>query len=108
MTMKIELPKIAQPGDLVLLTEGEYDGYGVIGVALVLKSFTPLDERDRFLQTLDLEARYREFDHKAFVQWLTDEGLIINRNYVQFLHLGEFGDASEVTYNGHHRDLNLP
>lgn len=96
-------------GDLILLAEGEYEDYSVIGVALAIKRFNPLDERDRFLQTLDLEDRYRNFDQKTFVQWLVEEKLIICRNDVQHLQLGGFyGDASEVTYNGHHRDLNLP
>lgn len=105
--MHNDSPKVAQPGELVLLTEGEYDSYNVTGVATALKAFNPLEARTRYLYTLPVEARYRHFDHMAFVDWLVAEGLIELRD-TSTLHLGEYGDAERVMYNGHSEDPNLP
>lgn len=99
--------QIAKVGDILLLTEGEYDGFNVRGIVMALADFDPLDARDEFVMSLPLEERYRSFNEKAFVESLIEKGLVVFQPY-KTLHLGEYQEADRVEFEGRNREMNLP
>lgn len=69
--------EIAKAGSLLMVTQGEYSSYSVIGFFVILREFNPLKMRDEFLKDnhVCLEERIRFGD--AFLSHLIREGLLL-------------------------------
>lgn len=99
--------QIAKSGDVLLLTEGEYSDFDVLGIVIALVDFDPLDARDEYVMSLPLEERYRSFNSRAFIESMVEKGLVEIKAH-KTLHLGEYADADRVMFEGRSREMNLP
>jgi len=59
-----------KPGQLVLLTAGEYDDYTVRGLFRVVEAFDPDEVQRNFRQTWKASGTQMDVYHRDFATWL--------------------------------------
>lgn len=77
-----ESAAIHEPGETIIVTDGEYSEYGIIGVFIVERTFDANEEQARFIEA-DPKGAWNGSGHpsrdslntSAFVAWL-------NRNHI--------------------------
>lgn len=84
--------------EVVVLSEGEYDDYGMLGVVVVLKDFNGHDQLKLWAKdtgrTVDPDGTVRDTKTRRpeFIPWLIDKGFITKLEYRE-LHMGCYGDT---------------
>jgi uncharacterized membrane protein len=66
----------ATAGEVLVLTGGEFDSYGVVAVVRVLRDMNVRLLADAFLAQQNIEERLSWFDRNGFVEFMVTEGAI--------------------------------
>ena len=89
--LKLELLE----GETVLLSDGEYSDYRVVGLFRVLKPFVIADVRAAVV------AYWRKFRPDSYLggreiaKWLVDEGYLVGTQAAEW-HVGDYGDMEMI------------
>lgn len=94
---KRDRSQIAEVGKVIMATSGCYSDYGVRGVFVVRKAFSPIAELDKFLEANPSAAADYGFYPDDFIGHLAQQGFIEDFPYDD-LYLSAYNTASGVSY----------
>ena len=85
----------AKAGTLILVDQGEYSNYVVMGFFVALRDFTPANEIELFLQENPAQKEDYKFDQDLFLAYLIGKGLLLEIQYGN-LYMGSYrsGEAN--------------
>lgn len=89
--------KIAKAGRLLLVDQGEYSDYSVLGFFVVLKDFDPISElKDHLKNHKEQKAPY-SFEGDSYLSSLISRGLILEIEY-NTLYLGAYSSCENLSF----------
>ena len=89
--------KIARAGKLLLLDEGEYSDYGVVGFFVILRDFDPMAELEAYKAAHTDQCERYKFKHSGFLAVLLEKGLLLEIEYGN-LYLGAYASCDEMRF----------
>lgn len=84
---------IAKADELILVSNGAYSDYGVMGLVRVLVDFDTVEIRDKFISEIGPLREY-ENNEDRFYGYLVDNGYVENIE-VRELYIGSYGKIDE-------------
>lgn len=96
-----------QPGEILVISEGEYSDYGVLGLFTVIKEIDPVKVRSEFEVQHVREAFELDYQrNRKFVGYLNREGFIEDIQHIE-LHMNEYDHRKmDLLKNGRWSDNN--
>lgn len=89
--------KIAKEGQVLSITQGCYSSYQVVGLYEVVRDFQPMEELEEYLKENPGQKEKYQFKELGFHFFLDKKGFLKEISNVT-LHLGDYGDSSEVFF----------
>ena len=86
---------IAKARQLLLVDDGSYSDYGVLGFFIVLAKFEPLVQLEKYLAENPEQNKSYSFKPDGFLNFLLGKGFLLEIGY-DTLHLDE--NVDEVTF----------
>ena len=89
---------MAEAGKLLSIESGEYSDYGVWGFFVVLRTFDPFEERDKFKEREEVpKEKTGGFSRSKFLAYLLSEGLLLEINY-STIHMGQYSQWNDFEF----------
>ena len=84
-----------EKGKLVVISQGEYSDYCVLGVFIAQQKFNPDDLREEYLQIHPKHKEPYQFNERMFVEFIVSKKLVKEIKFDEF-HLGGYGEGNFV------------
>ena len=85
-----------EKGKLVVISQGEYSDYQVLGVFIAEERFNPDDLKDEYLKLCPEEKQPYKFEERKFLNFVISKKLLKEIEYCEF-HLGNYGKIDEMS-----------
>lgn len=89
---------MAEAGKLLSIETGEYSDYGVWGFFVVLRTFDPFEERDKFKEREEVpKEKTGGFSRSKFLAYLLSEGLLLEISY-STIHMSQYNQWNDFEF----------
>jgi hypothetical protein len=83
-------------GQQLLLTEGEYSDYSVIGIFTAKEDLNTKELKAEYLKSYPKQDQPYRSDHHKFVNWLCNTKNLVDEVDFRELHIGSYSSLSDM------------